>query len=308
MGNGVQLLVPVRVMGERVTIEGNSRPADLDERRAALEHIIDEMGRVIVAFSAGIDSTLVLKVACDRLGDNALGVTAVSPSLAQSELQEAIELARLIGARHRLLETHELDDPNYAANPINRCYFCKTELYDELLELARREGYRYILNGANLDDVGDYRPGEQAAREFDVRSPLREAGMTKAHVRALARELGLPNWNKPAMACLSSRLPYGTRVTREALSQVEQAERYLRSLGFRQLRVRHHGDLARIEVERADLSRLIELGQEIHAELKRIGYTYVTADLLGFRSGSMNEGLGSRRAEEQGSRGAWEIG
>jgi len=286
---------------ERVTpvTEEGSRPADLDERRAALEHIIDEMGRVIVAFSAGIDSTLVLKVACDRLGDNALGVTAVSPSLAQSELQEAVELARLMGARHRLLETHELDDPNYAANPINRCYFCKTELYDELLELARREGYRYILNGANLDDAGDYRPGEQAAREFDVRSPLREAGMTKAHVRALARELGLPNWNKPAMACLSSRLPYGIRVTREALSQVEQAERYLRSLGFRQLRVRHHGDLARIEVERADLSRLIELGQEIHAELKRIGYTYVTADLLGFRSGSLNEGLGRKATGDE---------
>jgi uncharacterized protein len=281
---------------------GFGRPADLDERRAALERIIDEMGRVIVAFSAGIDSTLVLKVACDRLGDNAMGVTAVSPSLAQSELQEAIELARLMGARHRLLKTHEMDDPNYAANPINRCYFCKTELYDELLDLARREEYRYILNGANLDDVGDYRPGEQAAREFNVRSPLREAGMTKAHVRALARELGLPNWNKPAMACLSSRLPYGTRVTSEALSQVEQAERYLRSLGFRQLRVRHHGDLARIEVERADLPRLVELGQEINAEFKRLGYTYVTADLLGFRSGSMNEGLkANQRISESAS-------
>jgi uncharacterized protein len=268
------------------------RPADLDERRAELERIIDEMERVIVAFSAGVDSTLVLKVAYDRLGDNALAVTAVSPSLPESELQEAIELARLIGAPHRLLETHELDDPNYAANPINRCYFCKMELYDELFELAQREGYRYILNGANLDDVGDFRPGEQAAREFgNVRSPLREAGLTKIHVRALARELGLPNWNKPAMACLSSRLPYGTRVTRETLKQVEQAEAYLRSLGFRQLRVRHHGDLARIEVERPDLPRLIELGEEITRKLKQLGYTYVTADLLGFRSGSMNETL-----------------
>ncbi|MCS7221234.1 MAG: ATP-dependent sacrificial sulfur transferase LarE [Anaerolineae bacterium] len=279
----------IPLMAEPIALTG--RPADLDQRRAELERIIDEMGRVIVAFSAGIDSTLVLKVAHDRLGDNALGVTAVSPSLAQAELQEAIELAKWIGARHLLLETHELDDPNYAANPVNRCYYCKIELYTELAELARREGYRYILNGANLDDVGDYRPGEQAAREFHVRSPLREAGMTKAHVRALARELGLPNWNKPAMACLSSRLPYGTPVTREALSQVERAESYLRGLGFRQLRVRHHGDLARIEVERADLPRLIELGPEIYAELRRIGYTYVTADLLGFRSGSLNEAL-----------------
>ena len=283
----MESVIPLAV--EPVTLI--DRPADLDERRAELERIIDEMERVIVAFSAGIDSTLVLKVAHDRLGDNALGVTAVSPSLARAELQEAIELAKLMGARHLLLETHELDNPNYAANPINRCYYCKTELYIELIELAKREGYRYILNGANLDDVGDYRPGEQAAREFRVRSPLREAGMTKAHVRALARELGLPNWNKPAMACLSSRLPYGTRVTREALSQVERAESYLRSLGFRQLRVRHHGDLARIEVERPDLPRLIELGPEIYTELKRIGYTYVTADLLGFRSGSLNEVL-----------------
>lgn len=270
------------------------RPPDLDVRRAELERIIDSMGRVIVAFSAGIDSTLVLKVAVDRLGDNALAVTAVSASLAEAEREEACELARQIGARHLLLETHELDDPAYAANPTNRCYFCKTELYTELIELAQREGYPFILNGANADDVGDYRPGEQAAREFGVRSPLREAGFTKAHVRALARELGLPNWDKPAMACLSSRLPYGTPVTRAALSQVERAEGYLRRLGFRQVRVRHHNELARIEVERADLARLIELGPQIHAELKALGYTYVTADLLGFRSGSLNEAIRQR--------------
>lgn len=270
------------------------RPPDLDARRAELEQIIDRMGRVIVAFSAGIDSTLVLKVAVDRLGDNALAVTAVSASLAEAEREEACALAQQIGARHLLLETHELDDPAYAANPTNRCYFCKTELYTELIELAQREGYPFILNGANADDVGDYRPGEQAAREFGVRSPLREAGFTKAHVRALARELGLPNWDKPAMACLSSRLPYGTPVTRAALSQVERAEGYLRRLGFRQVRVRHHNDLARIEVERADLARLIELGPQIHAELKALGYTYVTADLLGFRSGSLNEAIRQR--------------
>lgn len=279
----------IELMQADASQETFPRPSDLDEKRARLEQIIDEMGRVIVAFSAGVDSTLVLKVAHDRLGDNALGVTAVSPSLPKSELKEAIELAQLIGARLRLLETNELDNPNYAANPFNRCYFCKSELYQELLDLAKEEGYRYILNGANVDDVGDFRPGEQAAREYEVRSPLREAGLTKAHVRALARELGLPNWNKPAMACLSSRLPYGTPVTREALARVEQAEEYLRSLGFRQLRVRHHDNLARIEVERQDLPRLIELGPQVYAELKRIGYTYVTADLLGFRSGSMNE-------------------
>ncbi|GAB4568017.1 MAG: ATP-dependent sacrificial sulfur transferase LarE [Anaerolineae bacterium] len=279
----------IELMQADASQETFPRPSDLDEKRARLEQIIDEMGRVIVAFSAGVDSTLVLKVAHDRLGDNALGVTAVSPSLPKSELKEAIGLAQLIGARLRLLETNELDNPNYAANPFNRCYFCKSELYQELLDLAKEEGYPYILNGANVDDVGDFRPGEQAAREYEVRSPLREAGLTKAHVRALARELGLPNWNKPAMACLSSRLPYGTPVTREALARVEQAEEYLRSLGFRQLRVRHHDNLARIEVERQDLPRLIELGPQVYAELKRIGYTYVTADLLGFRSGSMNE-------------------
>ncbi|MCD6288933.1 MAG: ATP-dependent sacrificial sulfur transferase LarE [Anaerolineae bacterium] len=267
------------------------RPADLDERYAELKHIIGGMGRVIVAFSAGVDSSVVLKVAHDLLGDAVLAVTAVSPSLPDSELQEAVELARMLGVRHRVLETHELDNPDYVANRPDRCYVCKKERYEGLLDLAKREGYQYILDGSNLDDAGDYRPGERAAREYGVRSPLKEAGFTKAHSRALARELGLPNWDKPSMACLSSRVPYGTPITRQILRQIGRAESYLRGLGFRQLRVRHHGDLARIEVERSELPRLVELSGTIVKELRCLGYTYVTADLAGFRSGSLNEAL-----------------
>ena len=248
-----------------------------------------------MAFSGGVDSTLVLKVAYDVLGENALGVTAVSPSLPQAELEEAIRLARWIGAPHRLLETHEIEDPNYARNPANRCYYCKAELHDTLQELAAREGFAYILDGTNLDDLGDFRPGQQAARERGVRSPLREASLTKQDVRALARYLGLPNWDKPAMACLSSRIPYGTPVTVEALRRIERAEQGLRELGFRQLRVRHHNNLARIEVPPRDFPRLLEVRDEVVQRLKEAGYTYVTMDLAGFRSGSMNEMLGVRR-------------
>ena len=260
-------------------------------KHQALQALIAGMGRVIVAFSGGVDSTLVLKVAYDALGHDALGVTAISPSLAAAEREEAASLARLIGVPHLFIETHELDNPHYAANPSNRCYFCKGELYGVLAPMAAARGYRFILDGMNADDVGDFRPGQRAAREHGVRSPLQEVGLTKAEVRALARRLGLPNWDKPAMACLASRIPYGRPVTIQALRQIEEAEAFLRSLGFRQLRVRHHDNLARIEVEPAMLPAVLARREEIVKGLRAVGYVFVTLDLAGFRSGSMNEAL-----------------
>jgi len=263
----------------------------LQEKWERVQRIMSEMERVIVAYSGGVDSTLVLKVAYDTLRENALGVISDSPSLPRRELREALDIARLIGVRVRVVHTHELDDPNYAANPTNRCYFCKSHLHDHLWEIAREEGYKYIVDGTNLDDIGDFRPGQEAARERGVRSPLREAGMTKQDVRLLARYLVLPNWNKPAMACLSSRLPYGIPVTQEALRRVEQAEEVLRRLGFTQFRVRHHDTLARIEIPVSEFPQALAHREHLVAELRAIGYIYVTLDLQGFRSGSSNEVL-----------------
>ncbi len=272
-------------------------PANLEEKLAQMEALIAPLRRVIVAYSGGVDSSLVLAVACRVLGDDALGVIADSPSVPRSELREALEVAASIGARVRVIQTNELDDPNYAANPVNRCYFCKSHLHDALWDIARTEGYRAILDGTNADDVGDFRPGQEAARERGVVSPLREAGITKAEVRALARMLGLPNWDKPAAACLSSRVPYGTPVTRDVLKRIERAEEVLRNLGFRQVRVRHHGPVARIEVPTEDLERLLHLRDEVIREVKAAGYTYVTLDLQGFRSGSSNEVLVEREKQ-----------
>lgn len=250
-----------------------------------------EMERVAVAYSAGIDSTLLLKVAHDTLGENAIGLTAVSASLPALEKEEAAQLAQQIGARHVFIESHETEDVRYLANPSNRCYFCKTNTYDELFAYAHEIGFKQIIDGTNADDTGDHRPGRLAAREHGIRSPLQEIGFTKAEIRQLARELGLPNWDKPAAACLSSRIPYGTLITLENLSQVEQAENALHQLGFRELRVRHHEQVARIEVPPADFSAVIQQHGAIVSALKTLGYHYVTLDLAGFRSGSMNEVL-----------------
>jgi uncharacterized protein len=260
-----------------------------NEKYEHLKEILAGMGSVLVAFSGGTDSTLVLKVAYDVLGDKAIAMTAVSASLPASERLEAVQIASQIGAQHILVESDETTDPEYLANTPERCFFCKKETYGKLSDYAKQHGVQVIVDGTNADDTGDYRPGRKAAGEFHVRSPLLEAGISKAEVRQLSKDLGLPNWDKPASACLSSRIPYGMPITLTVLSQVERAEGVLRELGLRQFRVRHHGPVARIEAETSDFSHLIEHRNEVVSALKALGYTYVSLDLAGFRSGSLND-------------------
>jgi uncharacterized protein len=260
-----------------------------NRRRVAA--LIKGLDRVLVAYSGGIDSTLVLRIAHEQLGSHAVAVTAVSASLAQSDLLEAQDIAREIGVQHVRLESSETDDPRYRKNDPHRCYFCKTNVYQTLIGYAGREGYSWILDGTNADDLGDHRPGLRAAREHGVRSPLQEAGMGKDEIRAWAHELGLSNWNRPANACLSSRIPYGSEVTPEKLAQIEAAEAALRGLDFREFRVRHHDQVARIEVSKDELSRAVEESETITSAMKDAGFLYATLDLAGFRSGSMNEVL-----------------
>jgi pyridinium-3,5-biscarboxylic acid mononucleotide sulfurtransferase len=266
---------------------------DARTKLAELERLLRDMGRVLVAYSGGVDSTFLLRVAADTLGDDALGVTARSDSYPERELEEATRLAQEMGARHLVVDTHEMETESYVANPNNRCYFCKTELWDTLGPIASQQGFTAMVDGFNADDVGDYRPGAMAAKEHGVRSPLLEAGLTKQEIRALSREMGLATWDKPAMACLSSRVPYGERITREKLEQIDRAENLLRELGYRQLRVRHHGDVARIELATEDMPRFFAegLAEPIARRIKELGFQYVTLDLLGYRSGSLNEVL-----------------
>jgi uncharacterized protein len=258
-----------------------------------LQALFTEMECALIAYSGGIDSTLVAKLAYDRLGDRALAVTAESPSLLPEDLEEARIQAAAIGIAHEVVQTHELNNPNYAANPVNRCYFCKSELHDTLKPLAIDRGYPYVVDGVNVDDLGDYRPGIQAAKERGARSPLAEVGMTKLEVRELAKQLGLPWWDKPAQPCLSSRFPYGEAITAAKLQRVGRAERYLRQLGLNNLRVRSEGDTARIELP-PDQIKTFVLASDLEAlvaAFQTYGFRYVTLDLEGFRSGKLNQVL-----------------
>ena len=255
-----------------------------------LVELLRELDSVVVAFSGGVDSTLLARAARDALGERAVLVTADSETYPASELDEARRLGALLDMRHLVVRTEELQNPEYARNPVNRCFFCKEELFARLAPIAEREGCRALVYGANMDDLGDHRPGMQAARERGVRAPLIEAELWKEEIRTLSRELGLPTWDKPSFACLSSRFQYGDRITAEKLRQVDAAEAFVRSLGFRQFRVRHHDRLARIEVSHDEIARLWEDGRReaIVKHLRELGYVYVAVDLAGFQSGSAN--------------------
>ena len=255
-----------------------------------LKTLLADMGGCVIGFSGGVDSTLLFAVAAEVLGQRVLAVTATSETYPVRELNEARDLATRIGGRHRVIVSEELDIPEFRHNPRNRCYYCKHELFGKLRAIADQEGLPHVLDGTNLDDRGDHRPGRQAAGEIGVRSPLEEAGFTKQDIRDLSREMGLPTWDKPAFACLSSRFPYGTAITAERVRTVGQAEESLRELGFRTLRVRYHGDVARLELGPDEFAQAVgDVRDEVVERVKRAGFAYVALDLQGYRSGSMNE-------------------
>lgn len=257
---------------------------------------IESLGSLVVAFSGGVDSTFLLKVAHDVLGNNVLAVTARSSTYPEREYQEAVDFVKSNGIRHQVIISEELDVKGFSDNPTNRCYLCKNELFTKINGLARSNNIKYVAEGSNYDDLSDYRPRLKAVAELEVVSPLRKAGLSKDEIRNLSKEMGLKTWNKPSFACLSSRFPYGEKITGEKLAMVDKAEQILLDLGFKQVRVRHHGDIARIEVYEEEISKLIkqEIRQNVHDEFKKLGFKYTTLDLKGYRTGSMNEVLNER--------------
>jgi len=268
-------------------------PVETLKKYERLKEILSGMKKVLIAFSGGIDSTFLIKVAQIVLKENILAVIASSETYPEREKEEAVSLCEQMGIRYRVIATFELDNPDFSRNSPQRCYFCKLELFSKLKEIASLEGIIHVLDGSNFDDVSDFRPGFKAAEELGIRSPLKEAELQKKEIRLLSRWLGLSTWNKPSLACLSSRFPYYTAIERENLKKVAQAEELLRALGFVQVRVRHHGEIARIELDRNDFNRILLPGvrNEVVGGLKRLGYFYVTLDLAGYRTGSMNEPL-----------------
>lgn len=266
-----------------------------EKKLARLKSLLKEMGEVTVAYSGGVDSTFLLKVATDVLKDKALGVLAVSPTFPSREYERAIEVAESFGAVLRIIDTHELEDDNFINNPVNRCYFCKSELFDSIAKMAEDERFQNFVDGSNQDDLGDHRPGMKALKERNVRSPLQEAGLTKQEIRDLSREFGLPTWDKDALACLSSRFPYGESISREKLRMVDQAENFLADLGFRNIRARHKGETVNIEVDPLQIPKLLDsqTRREVEAHLASIGYKEIHIDPEGYRRGKLNDALSS---------------